>query len=49
MAMLAKSKKILTIALAVVALTIASLVTTRQAAACPGGYFQCGRVCCPAR
>jgi hypothetical protein len=47
MAMLAKSKKILTIALAAVALTTASLAATRQASACPGGYFQCGGACCP--
>jgi hypothetical protein len=47
MAMLAKSKKILTIALAAVALTTTSLAATRQASACPGGYFQCGGACCP--
>jgi hypothetical protein len=41
--------KMLTIALAVVVLTTASLVATRKADACPSGYFQCGRVCCPGR
>jgi hypothetical protein len=46
-AMFAKFKKILTIALAAVAFTTASMVVTNQAIACPGGYFQCGGVCCP--
>jgi len=46
-AMFAKFKKILTIALAAVAFTAASMVVTNQAIACPGGYFQCGGVCCP--
>jgi hypothetical protein len=41
--------KILTIALAVIALTTASLAATGKADACPTGYFQCGRVCCPGR
>jgi hypothetical protein len=39
MAMLATSKKILTIALTAVALT------ATQANACPNGYFQCGGAC----
>jgi hypothetical protein len=45
--MLTKSKKILTIALAAVALTTASLAATTQAVACPGGYSRCGGACCP--
>jgi hypothetical protein len=45
MAMLATSKKILTIALTAVALTTVSIVVTTQANACPNGYFQCGGAC----
>jgi hypothetical protein len=45
--MLANFNKILRIALAAAAFTTASMVATNRAIACPGGYFQCGGVCCP--
>jgi hypothetical protein len=47
MAMLTKSKKILMIAFAAVALTTVLIAVPTPANACPAGYFHCGGACCP--
>jgi hypothetical protein len=34
---------------AVVMVAVVSALLSMEAVACPSGYFQCGRVCCPGR
>jgi hypothetical protein len=35
--------------IAIVMVAVVSALLPMEAVACPNGYFQCGRVCCPGR